>query len=89
MILEQLDKPMTLVRRVEDRPGHDRRYSVDCSKLRGLGWAPSHSFDDALRETVDWYRRRHDWWRPLKSGEYREYYTRQYGNRLQAGTAVE
>ena len=89
MILDLLDKPMTLVRRVEDRPGHDRRYSVDCSKLRALGWAPSHSFDAALRETVDWYLGREDWWRPLKSGEYREYYARQYGNRLQAGTAVE
>jgi dTDP-glucose 4,6-dehydratase len=89
MILDLLDKPMTLVRRVEDRPGHDRRYSVDCSKLRALGWTPSHSFDAALRETVDWYLGREDWWRPLKSGEYREYYARQYGNRLQAGTAVE
>jgi dTDP-glucose 4,6-dehydratase len=89
MILELLEKPMTLVRRVEDRPGHDRRYSVDCAKLRGLGWEPAHSFDDALRETVDWYRRREDWWRPLKSGEYREYYRRQYGSRLQAGSAVE
>jgi dTDP-glucose 4,6-dehydratase len=88
-ILELLGKPMTLVRRVEDRPGHDRRYSVDCSKLRALGWTPSHSFDDALRETVAWYRTREDWWRPLKSGEYRDYYVRQYGNRLQAGTAVE
>ena len=89
MILELLEKPMTLVRRVEDRPGHDRRYSVDCSKLRGLGWQPAHSFGDALRETVDWYRRREDWWRPLKSGEYREYSRRQYGSRLQAGSAVE
>jgi dTDP-glucose 4,6-dehydratase len=89
MILELLGKPMTLVRRVEDRPGHDRRYSVDCSKLRALGWTPSHSFDAALRETVEWYRRREDWWRPLKSGEYRDYYLRQYGNRLQAGTAVD
>ena len=89
MILELLEKPMTLVRRVEDRPGHDRRYSVDCTKLRGLGWQPAHSFGDALRETVDWYRRREDWWRPLKSGEYREYYRRQYGSRLQAGSAVE
>jgi dTDP-glucose 4,6-dehydratase len=88
-ILEMLDKPMTLVRRVEDRPGHDRRYSVDCSKLRALGWTPSRSFDAALRETVEWYRQHTDWWRPLKSGEYREYYARQYGNRLQAGTAVE
>jgi dTDP-glucose 4,6-dehydratase len=89
MILELLEKPMTLVRRVEDRPGHDRRYSVDCSKLRSLGWVPSHSFDAALRETVEWYRANEGWWRPLKSGEYREYYRRQYGNRLQAGTAVE
>jgi len=89
MILELLDKPMTLVRRVEDRPGHDRRYSVDCSKLRALGWTPSHSFDAALRETVDWYQQHTDWWRPLKSGEYRDYYAQQYGNRLQAGTAVE
>ena len=89
LILELLDKPMTLVRRVEDRPGHDRRYSVDCSRLRALGWTPAHSFEDALRETVEWYRRREDWWRPLKSGEYREYYARQYGNRLRAGTAVE
>ncbi len=88
-ILEMLDKPMTLVRRVEDRAGHDRRYSVDCSKLNELGWKPAHSFQDALRATVDWYRDREDWWRPLKSGEYRDYYLRQYGNRLEAGTAVE
>src|SRR5688500_6387273 len=63
-ILEMLDKPMTLVRRVEDRAGHDRRYSVDCSKLNTLGWKPAHSFQDALRATVDWYRDRADWWRP-------------------------
>jgi len=88
-ILERLDKPMTLVRRVEDRPGHDRRYSVDCSKLRGLGWRPAHSFTDALEETIDWYLAREDWWRPLKSGEYLNYYRRQYGSRLESGTAVE
>ena len=87
-VLELLGKPMTLVRRVEDRAGHDRRYSVDCSKLRALGWEPSHSFTDALRATVDWYRSREDWWRPLKSGEYREYYARQYAARLEAGTTV-
>jgi dTDP-glucose 4,6-dehydratase len=88
-ILKVLDRPMELVRAVADRPGHDRRYSVDCSRLRSLGWQPAHSFDDALRHTVDWYQRREDWWRPLKSGEYRDYYVRQYGQRLQAGTAVE
>ena len=88
-ILELLDKPMTLVRRVEDRPGHDRRYSVDCSKLRRLGWKPAHTFAEALRATVDWYLAREDWWRPLKSGEYLDYYRRQYAGRLEDGTAVE
>jgi len=88
-ILELLDRPMTLVRSVPDRAGHDRRYSVDCSKLRGLGWVPAHTFTDGLRLTVDWYREREDWWRPLKSGEYREYYRRQYEDRLAAGTALE
>jgi dTDP-glucose 4,6-dehydratase len=88
-ILELTGRELTLVRRVPDRPGHDRRYSVDCSRLRALGWTPAHAFDDALRETVDWYRARTDWWRPLKSGEYLDYYRRQYGDRLAASTAVE
>lgn len=88
-ILELMGKPMTLVRHVDDRPGHDRRYSVDCSKLHTLGWQPEHSFTDALRATVDWYTVRQDWWRPLKNGEYRDYYLRQYGSRIRAGTAVE
>ena len=88
-ILELTGREVSLVRRVPDRPGHDRRYSVDCAKVRALGWTPAHSFDDALAETVDWYRERTDWWRPLKSGEYLEYYRRQYGDRLAASTAVE
>jgi len=66
---------------VPDRPGHDRRYSVDCSKLRGLGWEPDYSFEAALNATVDWYVDNESWWRPLKSGEYLEYYNRNYGNR--------
>jgi dTDP-glucose 4,6-dehydratase len=85
-ILELLDKPDSLVRHVADRPGHDRRYSVDSSKIRGLGWAPTCTFADALRRTVDWYRDREDWWRPLKSGEYLDYYRRQYGDRLAANS---
>lgn len=89
MILEQLGKPMSLVRRVEDRPGHDRRYSVDSSRIRELGWMPAHDFADALSRTVDWYRKNEAWWRPLKSGEYLAYYRRQYGDRLTAGTTVE
>jgi dTDP-glucose 4,6-dehydratase len=88
-ILDQLGKPMTLVRHVEDRVGHDRRYSLDSSKMHSLGWKPAHSFGEALRTTVTWYRDHEDWWRPLKSGEYRDYYVRQYGSRLRAGTAVD
>jgi len=70
-----------LVRHVTDRPGHDRRYSLDTTKLRGLGWTPARSFDEALGETVGWYRDRRDWWEPIKSGEYRAYYEAQYGGR--------
>ena len=88
-ILERMDKPISLVRSVPDRAGHDRRYSVDCSKLRSLGWSPAHTFDEGLDATIRWYLDHADWWRPLKSGEYLEYYRRQYGDRLAAGSAVE
>ena len=72
-----------LVRHVEDRPGHDRRYSVDSTKLQGLGWAPQHSFDaDGLEETVEWYRENREWWEPIKSGDYKRYYEQQYAARL-------
>jgi dTDP-glucose 4,6-dehydratase len=74
-----------LVRMVADRPGHDRRYSVDSTKLRALGWAPQHSFDGGgLEETVQWYRDNREWWEPIKQGEYRRYYETQYSARLQA-----
>jgi dTDP-glucose 4,6-dehydratase len=78
----------SLLRRVADREGHDRRYSLDTSKLRSLGWAPRTAFADGLAQTVDWYRANRDWWAPIKSGEYREYYERQYGARLANATAV-
>jgi dTDP-glucose 4,6-dehydratase len=72
-----------LVRHVQDRPGHDRRYSVESSKLRKLGWTPLHSFDTTgLAETVEWYRENRDWWEPIKSGDYRRYYEEQYADRL-------
>jgi dTDP-glucose 4,6-dehydratase len=72
-----------LVRHVTDRPGHDRRYSVDSSKLRDLGWGPAHSFDaGGLAETVEWYRGNREWWEPIKSGDYRRYYDEQYADRL-------
>ncbi len=69
------------VRHVTDRPGHDRRYSLDASKARALGWTPAVDFAAGLAETVEWYRTRDDWWRPLKSGEFRRYYERQYAHR--------
>ena len=65
-ILAALDRDESWVERVADRPGHDLRYAVDSSKLRSLGWSPNHSFDEWLDETIAWYRRREDWWRPLK-----------------------
>jgi dTDP-glucose 4,6-dehydratase len=82
-ILELTGASPDLVRHVEDRPGHDRRYAVDSSKVRALGWAPAHNFKDGgLEETVSWYRDNRVWWEPIKSGEYRAYYDEQYGKRL-------
>jgi dTDP-glucose 4,6-dehydratase len=80
-ILHLTGKPETLIQPVKDRPGHDRRYSVDSKKVRQLGWAPRHKFGDALAATVAWYREHEAWWRPLKSGEFRAYYAKQYGAR--------
>jgi len=88
-LLALLDQPLSLVRHVPDRPGHDRRYSVDDSRLRALGWRPRVEIGDGLARTVDWYRGHEDWWRPLKSGEYLDYYRRQYADRLSVGRAVE
>jgi dTDP-glucose 4,6-dehydratase len=81
-ILELLEKPKSLIRFVEDRPGHDQQYSMDSSKLRALGWSPRHEFQAALERTIDWYRDNRSWWEKIKSGEYREYYQRMYGRRL-------
>jgi dTDP-glucose 4,6-dehydratase len=86
LILKLLDKPESLIRHVPDRPGHDRRYSLDISKLLGLGWQPRHNFEQALGKTVDWYVKNEWWWRKLKSGEYHEYYQKQYAERLAQAT---
>ena len=80
-ILRLTGKPETLIKPVTDRPGHDRRYSVDSTKIWQLGWAPRYPFASALETTVRWYREHEAWWRPLKSGEFRAWYARQYGNR--------
>ena len=81
-ILELTGADRSLIRHVEDRPGHDRRYALDGSKLRGLGWQPTQNFDEGLAATVSWYRENRAWWEAIKAGEYREYYERQYGARL-------
>ena len=80
-ILRLLGKPESLIRPVTDRPGHDRRYALDCHKIRALGWKPAYEFGAALAETVRWYREHEAWWRPIKSGEFKAYYARQYINR--------
>ena len=77
-ILARLGKPADLIRPVADRPGHDRRYSLDCGRLRDLGWSVSVSFEQALDETIDWYADNREWWGPIKAGTYLEYYRRQY-----------
>ncbi len=71
----------THVRHVADRPGHDRRYAICTDKARALGWAPRIDFNEGLRATIDWYRANEAWWRPLKSGEFKAYYARQYAGR--------
>ena len=84
-ILEHTGADASLVRHVADRPGHDVRYSLDTTKLRGLGWAPRGDFESGLADTVAWYRDNRDWWEPIKrSGGYREYYEKQYAERLGA-----
>ena len=83
-VLRLLGKPESLIRPVADRVGHDRRYSLDASKLRGLGWQPRVPFERGLEETVRWYVKNEAWWRPIKDhdGEFRRYYQEQYGARL-------
>jgi dTDP-glucose 4,6-dehydratase len=80
--LELTGSDRSLVVHVEDRAGHDRRYAIDDTKLRALGWAPETELEDGLRRTVEWYREHRSWWEPIKSGAYRDYYERQYGRRL-------
>jgi dTDP-glucose 4,6-dehydratase len=83
LIVEQLGADDALVRHVEDRAGHDRRYSLDTTKIGSLGWQPRRSWDEGVRATIDWYRDNRGWWEPIKrSTGYREFYDRQYEARL-------
>lgn len=83
-VLALLGKPETLIKHVPDREGHDRRYAMDCAKLRALGWQRAYTFEEALAATVKWYQENEWWWRKIKTGEYLEYYKRQYAARLAA-----
>jgi dTDP-glucose 4,6-dehydratase len=82
LILRLLGKPESLIQPVRDRAGHDRRYSLDLTQIRALGWEPTHTCEAAIERTVRWYVDNEWWWRPIKSGEhYQEYYRRQYEGR--------
>ena len=80
-ILSLLGRPESLITPVADRPGHDRRYALDSGKVKTLGWAPASSFEGALAATVEWYRTHEAWWKPIKSGAFRQYYQTQYASR--------
>lgn len=82
-ILGQLGKPESLIKHVQDRPGHDRRYGIDPTKMMTeLGWKPKHSFETGIQETIRWYLDNREWWTRIQSGAYQEYYVKQYGERL-------
>jgi dTDP-glucose 4,6-dehydratase len=81
-ILTHLGKPHSLIRYVKDRPGHDRRYAIDFSKMENtLRWRPSVPFEEGVRRTIAWYQENQEWWGEIKTGAYLEYYERMYGNR--------
>ena len=82
LILNKLGKSEELIEYVKDRLGHDRRYAIDSSKIQNeLGWSPKFDFENALENTVDWYLNNKDWWERIISGDYKNYYQTQYGNR--------
>jgi dTDP-glucose 4,6-dehydratase len=82
MILKKLEKPKSLIKPVTDRPAHDRRYSLDCEKLKQLGWKSRYNFESALNKTIDWYKKNEKWWRNIKEKQesFRRYYKEQYSN---------
>lgn len=88
LIVDLLGKSRDLIRRVADRPGHDRRYSLDSSKTKALGWEPTVTLEEGLRLTVEWYRTHREWWEKIKSGEFLKYYREMYGRRLAESTAL-
>lgn len=86
IILKELGKPETLIKYIQDRPGHDRRYAIDAGKIKNsLGWVPEIAFEDGIRNTIAWYLNNRPWWEKIKSGEYRYYYTRMYEKKIPGG----
>jgi len=83
-----LNRPRSLIRHVTDRPGHDRRYSLDIRKITALGWEPAHTPAEAIAETALWYRDNEWWWRKIKSGDFQQYYEAQYGERLRTAAPL-
>ncbi|CAM4525552.1 dTDP-glucose 4,6-dehydratase [Paenibacillus xylanexedens] len=82
-ILEQLGKPESLIKYVQDRPGHDRRYGIDPTKtMSELNWQPKYTFETGIKETIQWYLNNEEWWTRIQSGVYQQYYAKQYGSRL-------
>ncbi len=82
LILGNLDKPESLIKYVKDRPGHDRRYAIDSSKIQDeLGWKPRYTFETGIAETIQWYLDNKEWWEKVKSGEYLDYYQKMYSDR--------
>ncbi|KGP77366.1 MULTISPECIES: dTDP-glucose 4,6-dehydratase [unclassified Paenibacillus] len=82
-ILEQLGKSESLIKYVQDRPGHDRRYGIDPAKtMSELGWKPKHTFETGIKKTIQWYLDNKEWWTRIQSGVYQQYYAKQYGSQL-------
>jgi len=81
IILKEMNKDKSYIEFVKDRLGHDRRYSLDCNKIHSLGWKPRFNFNNAIKETINWYKKNEWWWKKIKSGEYRKYYEEQYERR--------
>lgn len=80
IVLKELGKDESWIEYVKDRPGHDRRYSLDSTKIKKIGWEPKYDFETAIREKIEWYKNNEDWWKEIKSGGYLEFYNKQYNN---------
>ncbi len=86
ILLDELDKPRSLIRHVEDRQGHDRRYSLDVSRIMELGWEPDYAPEEAIRSTARWYRDNRWWWQPIRDGDFKDYYEKVYAGRKKLET---